>query len=488
MSEPVDPITGLRDYVEAIGDRGLLQTIRDADWEYELGAITEVGSELDDPQAILFDDIKDYPEGFRILTLPYVTDKHHAIGLNLDQEASSVELVEEWKNKMREMEEVPPTEVQTGPVKENVIEGDDVNVWDFPAPMWHADDGGRFIGTGNSFITKDPDSDWVNMGVYRNQVHDENTVGVVVNQIHHGWEHFEKYWERGEDAPVVIDQGPSTWVYAGACTPMPHGYSELELAGGLKGGPIEVIIEEDTGLPVPAHSEFAMIGRVPPPEEESHIEGPFGECFGYYAGDEEERTVVKVDKIWHRDDPIIKGCPELKEETHVHALGGHLVTSARAWNAIEDEIPNVKGVYSLYQPCQTGSSILVVSIDKKYTGHGKQAAAAAFSAQAAVTSNWMTVAVDEDIDPSDPKDVMFALTTRCSPEEDIDMIQNAPSFFLDPRVKPEDREVKEFTSTAMIVDATRPDFWDRQEYPKVVEFDDEYKQEIHEKWNMDEWG
>ena len=99
----------------------------------------------------------------------------------------------------------------------------------------------------------------------------------MVVGAHHGRLMAEKYWALGRDVPVVVLGGQDPYVYAGACAPLPWGYSELDYAGGLLGEPVEVIIEHETGLPIPSHAEIAMIGRIPPPEKEARMEGPFGQ-------------------------------------------------------------------------------------------------------------------------------------------------------------------------------------------------------------------
>lgn len=487
------PVKDLREYVDVIDDAGLLREVEGADWEYEIGALTEIGARVNKPKALLFDSIKDYAQGYRILSLPYVTDKHHALALGLSHDASSVELIREWKERIQDINRIEPNEVSSGPVQENIFEGDDVDVLDLPAPIWNEKDGGRFIGTGNAILTRGPPGDedwnWVNAGVYRNQVHDRNTLGLWINQTNQAIHQMRRWWERGESAPIVVDQGPEPYVYVGACAKLQKGDPELEYGAGLKGEPIDVIYDGDTGLPVPARSEIAMIGHVPPPEEETHPEGPFGECFGYYAGGaglKEERIVIKVDKLWHRNDPILKGCPELKDQAHVHALGAQFGTSAKAWETVERNVENVRGVYSLYQTCQQGSNILVISIEQEFGGHPKQAGLAAASAQNAMTGNMMTIVVDDDIDPSDPEEVFFAMTTRCTPDRDIDIVRNTASFELDPRPTPWDRERGDFTNSIAIVDACIP-YHLKEEYPEVVDFPEDYKAELADRFNVNEW-
>jgi len=95
----------------------------------------------------------------------------------LEEKLSNLEIVRQWKDKWNNYKPVPPVEVNSGPVMENVFEGDDINVLSLPAPLWHQKDGGRYIGTGVVTITKDPEEGGVNAGTYRVMVQDKKTLG-----------------------------------------------------------------------------------------------------------------------------------------------------------------------------------------------------------------------------------------------------------------------------------------------------------------------
>jgi 4-hydroxy-3-polyprenylbenzoate decarboxylase len=308
----------------------------------------------------------------------------------------------------------------------------------------------------------------------------------MTNQTHHGRVHVEKFWDRGEPAPVVVTLGQSPHIYAGSCLPLPAGYDELEFAGGLKGSPIEVIHDEETGLPVPANAEIALLGEVPPPDQRTEEEGPFGECAGYYAGGRRHHPVIEVREIWHRDDPILQGNPTMYGSAMRHALGGEIVTSAAIWDAVDEDIPNVRGVFSLYQQCQQGAEIVVVSIEQDYAGHAKQAAAAVRGARATGTMTRMVVVVDEDIEPGNLEEVLFALSSRVDPAEDVDIVEGLPSANLDPRVSPERMDEGDLTSSTMLVNACKPYHW-KDEFPRRNRISDDVRAEMVEKWDVEEW-
>lgn len=228
-------VDSLRDFIEVVEERELLKRIDGADWNIEIGALTETVAFAENPKTLLFDSIEGYPDGHRVVTNLYATEMLQAIALGLPIDRSGTDLVDAWRMKYDELEDIEPREVADGPVRENVQRGDDVDVLSFPVPLWHEHDGGRYFGTGDSVITRTPDGDWVNVAVYRSMVHDEERIGLMTNQTHHGRVHVRQFWERGEDAPVVITAGQSPYIYAGACLPLPAGYDELEFSGGLKG-------------------------------------------------------------------------------------------------------------------------------------------------------------------------------------------------------------------------------------------------------------
>lgn len=442
-------IESLRDYVDIVDSKGLLKKVENADWNLEVGAITQVVALSHSPKVLLFDSIKDYPKGHRIATNLYILLRLQALVFGLPENLSGVELVRLWKERSKKLAPIPPRKVSSGPIKQNVVTGENVDILKFPIPQWHESDGGRYYGTGDVSITRDPDDGWINFGVYRSQVFNKNTVGVNIAPDHHGHLIMNKYWSKGEPMPIAIVGGHDPYLYAGACMQLPWSNSELEFSGALKGSPIDVIIDEDTNLPIPANAEIAVIGNVYP--NQVREEGPFGECTGYYTKSG-PKPYMKIEKILHRENPILQGSPPMYGSAMMHALGAQISTSARIWQAVEREVPNIKGVFSLYQQCQAGSEIIAVSLKQAYAGHWKHAGMAALSARAGIIYNKAVIVVDEDIDPSDWKDVIWALVTRSEPAEDVDIIRGVPTH----GGKWSESDPTGWSSSTMIINATRP--------------------------------
>ena len=172
---PTRTFRDLRDWLKRIDDLGELRVVRGARAEDEIGMATELTGRVHGTPALLFDEIPGYRKGFRVLSNALGWFPRLALTLGLDPAQPPEDLVRSWQARVSAgIEPIPSIEVKDGPIFENVKRGADVDMTIFPAPKWHEDDGGRYIGTGSFDITRDPDNGWVNLGCYRVMVHDKN--------------------------------------------------------------------------------------------------------------------------------------------------------------------------------------------------------------------------------------------------------------------------------------------------------------------------
>ena len=453
----------LQHFVEAAKKISDWREIKGADWDLEIGTLIEATAELiPQPPMLLFDEIKGYARGFRIVSLPYASYKRVALGLGLPHEKSKLELVRLASRKIRSAKPIPPKQVSDGPVTENVMTGSEVDLYKFPVLRSHQTDGGRYIGTGDVVINVDPDSGYVNMGTYRMQVHERNLLGLWMSPGQHGRQICMKYWEKGQSCPVVATFGQDPLTFMASITKFPWEKSELDYVGGLRGKPLEIIKGPVTGLPIPAHAEIAVEGYVPPPGEEARDEGPFGEWTGYYSGGTvgtgESQPVIKIKAIYHRNNPM------LDDEAPLWPGAVRFDLNLRAgllWDQLESMgIQDVVGVYG------HTNYLYVVSIRQRYAGHARQAGHALISASASARHGRYVVVVDEDIDPTNLKEVLWAMMTRVDPRTDIEVVEGCWSTPLDPRMPPEKREARDHTNSRAIFYAVRPFAW-REKFPKV---------------------
>jgi len=468
----------LRDYIDEVDRAGELKVIEGADWNLEIGAITELMAERRGP-ALLFDRIKDYPVGYRVLTNAFNTLNRTALVHGLPTGLTPIQTLGAWREKMKEYRPVPTVEVENGPIKENVLLGKDIDLLKFPTPKWHEEDGGRYIGTGCCVITRDPDDGWVNLGCYRAVIQDSTRLTIKINLGKHGRLMMSKYHAKGESCPVAVAVGQEPTLFATAADmAITRGVSEYEYAGWMKGAPIEVVKGVTTGLPVPATAEIVIEGEIPPPPFESLPEGPFGEWTGYTA--EFTRGVhptMTVTAILHRNDPIILGVPPLRPPIPFDFAIPK--KAAGVWDQIEKaDIPGIKGVW--FPPGFSSAAILAIAVEQQYPGHAKMAALVGSACRAGTYGGRITNVVDDDIDVSNIGELMWAVATRCKAEE-VDIVRGLWTAPTDPRMDPEDRNKNLIVSSRIIINACRP--WDMlKDFPPVNKFSDDYREKTLEKW------
>jgi UbiD family decarboxylase len=179
---------GLREWLAILAARGEVTTLENVDWNLEMGAIVDVlyREHPPYPPALVFDRIKDHLPGYRTLFGHFASPQRIALTLGVDEEFDHVlKFTRMYHEKIKHCIPSPRAEVSSGPVQENCQEGGEVNLLDFPAPLLHENDGGRYLGTGHLVVTKDPDSEWVNVGTYRIMVWDKNTAGIYIGPGKH---------------------------------------------------------------------------------------------------------------------------------------------------------------------------------------------------------------------------------------------------------------------------------------------------------------
>jgi len=469
-----EPHVDLRDWLERVDDIGELQKIDNVDWNLEMGAVAEMiyHARPENPPAILFDNIPGYPKGFRVLSGMTNSARRLALTLNLPEPEAPMDVVQAYRDRMKTFEPKPANVVKKGPVFENVDRDNEVDLLKFPVPFLHELDGGRYIGTGDLVIMRDPEEQWVNLGTYRVMVHDKNTVGLWMSPGKHGRLIREKYFKADKPCPVLISVGHDPLLFLSSGNEVEYGLSEFSYSGGHRGLPIDVVESELHGLPMPAHGEIVLEGEILP--NEMLPEGPFGEWTGYYASSVREDPVVRVRRVYYRNNPILTMARPGRPPSD-YSFSKCVIKSAMIWDEVEKAgLPGVKSVWC--HEAGGGRLFNIIAIDQKYPGHSKQAGLLAAGCHAGNYLGRFVVVVDADIDPTNTFDVMWAIASRCDPDEDIDVIRRTWSGALDPRKRAGDN----FNSRA-IVDACRPFDW-RDEFPAVAESSPELKAKTLKKW------
>lgn len=468
----------LREYIELVRREDRCQLYEGVDCDLEMGAITELQCLVENNPLLLFDNIKGFPAGYRVVSNVVNTARRVALALGLPHEASKIEMVRALRRKLNGIKgPVPAVQVEKGPVMENIITGKDVDLAKFPIAKWHELDGGRYLN-GGMIILRDPEEGYINLGCYRVQAFEKNVATIHIVDRRHGALIRRKYWERGQRVPVAVVCGQDPLLWYASTMAVPWGASEYGYAGALRNRPVETVKGISTDLPIPATAELVLEGEIHLPGGETRVEGPMGEWAGYFAGDALPEPIFEVKSIMHRNDPIIFGAP-VNIGAHDFYNGSSIIAAALIWDKLDAQVPGIQGVW-VSSEARSGIMI-IISIKQLYPGHAKQVAIAATGSNDRL-NRWVIV-VDEDIDPSNIGEVMWALGTRCDPATAIDVMQNCWGMRSDPLLSPEQRDRGEIYSSKALVYACKPYSW-KDQFPPSLRSSPELLQRVREKFKL----
>jgi UbiD family decarboxylase len=474
----------LGEYLDRLNELSELKRVNGANWSEEIGAISEIMTERQGP-ALLFDEIKDYPKGYRVASNVFSTPRRTAIAFGIPAEPGDT-LARRWAAMLEKFNSIPPEEVSSSPVFENVMKGEQINLLQFPTPKWHEKDIGRYIGTGVCVVQKDPDTGFVNVGAYRVAVHDKTTCTIFIEHGKHGDQIRRKFWQQGKKCPVVVSVGQEpilTALSGSAIYHCPDGVSEFEVAGYLHRTPYPIVPAPVTGIPMPATSEIVMEGFIPSPQEALEMEGPFGEWTGYYAHGRRPETIIEVKAVYYRNDPIIFGAPPVRPINCVFFanLGGEDTASKAKLE--KAGIPGVSKVFLLARPF-----LKVVSLKQMYESHVDDVIRVLVPGGDRYRGHEIWVLVDDDIDPANAAEVLWAVASRCAPESDVKVIPGTGVWQLDPRIPPQDRSNPDqdhgrqrYRADNLVINACRPFRW-FNDFPPVAVNGPELRNQVMEKW------
>jgi len=470
------PYRDLRAYIEKLGEEGEVQRIeKEVDWDMEVGAIIRRSYDLKAP-APFFQKIKDYPRGYRIFGAPLGTSRRPgcyfarmALTMDMRPDATAVEIIEEYIQRRKNL--IKPVLVTDGPCKEVILKEDEVDLFKFPAPILHGGDGGRYLGTWHCSITKDPDTGWINWGMYRLMIHDKNTLGgIIAKNAHIGLHYYQKYESRGRPMEFAIAIGPEPVCTLIAASRQPIGVNEADVVGAIRREPIELIKCETVDLMVPASAEIVLEGVVNPNERRD--EGPFGEYTGYRVAERAPRPVYHVRCITHRKDPILTsscmGVP-VDDNAPVSNLTG-------AAGILDDLRTRGYPVRMVYRPMEA-IHMTIVSTKVPYPNYVQELASAVWSSNAQRSWGYLVI-VDDDVDVTNMEEVLWAITTRCHPERGIHKFKS-PGSELTPYASLEER--RNLQGASVLMDCTWPKDWPEEAIPVKASFDVMWPKEIQQK-------
>ena len=285
----------IREYLAGLEAAGMLKRITaEVDLEHEVGAICSRSLERGGP-ALVFENVKGYSGKPLVANLLSSTKLlAFAFGTDEDEEQIYQRIVLGLQNR------IPSRILPTGPCKEEVQRGEEVDLYAFPTPLWHEHDGGQYIATTAGFITREPATGNLNMGSYRCMLKDRTTLsmagGLRTPKDPGGGDHIITNEQTGMATPVAIVLGMDPYLSLATGSPVPadeEGQTEYEAAGAWRGVATELVRCETSDLLVPANAEIVLEGEVVPGARTE--EGPHGESTGFY-GENKEAFVVRSEE------------------------------------------------------------------------------------------------------------------------------------------------------------------------------------------------
>lgn len=421
----------LRRYLAALEAIGEVQRIATpVALDLEIGAVSRRAGEIGQA-APLFESIPERP-GFRVLGAPGgVSSKpgqwlaRIALALGLPPGATGREIVEAFAA-ARARPLIPPRVVETGPCKQNIHTGDDVDLLELPAPLLHDGDGGRYLNTFGVICCETPDKAWRSWSIARIMVVDgKRMAGIVAPNQHVGM--VRQAWtDIGQDMPFALAIGAQPVIPFVGGMPLPELMDEVAYAGAITGEPIDCVRAETVDVLVPATAEIVVEGFLS--RTETAPEGPMGEYAGYlWEGPPSPKPVYNVTAVTHRDDAIlpISVAGEPPEENHTAwgiPIAGEIVFLLR-----EAGFP----VATAWSPLESANHWFVIAVQRGWreaTGLRsgelcRRVAEILFEKKGGMGTPKYLV-VNDDIDISNIKEVVWAFATRNHPGSQGALVYN----------------------------------------------------------------
>jgi 4-hydroxy-3-polyprenylbenzoate decarboxylase len=326
---------------------------------------------------------------------------------------------------VKKVMDMAPKTVRGAPCQEVVIAAEDVDLSHLPIQTCWPGDAGPLI-TWPLVVTKGPNKERINLGIYRQQVIGRNRV-IMRWLAHRGGALDFQDWcaaHPGMRFPVSVALGADPATILAAVTPVPDSLSELAFAGLLRGTRTELVKSVSNDLPVPATAEFVMEGYIEPGDEAD--EGPFGDHTGYY-NEVERFPVMTIERITHRRDPIYHSTYTGRPPDEPAVLG--VALNEVFVPLLQKQFPEITDFYLPPEGCSY--RMAVVTMKKQYPGHAKRVMMGVWSFLRQFMYTKFVIVTDDDVDARDWKDVVWAMTTRMDPARDTTVIENTPIDSLD---------------------------------------------------------
>lgn len=414
-----------REFIAALESIGELQRIdTEVDWNLEIGAIIRRSYDLRAP-APLFTNITGYQgTGFTVLGAPAsLSGSAHplariALSVGLPATASGQDIIETLAA-ARDKPGIAPVTVAraSAPCKQNVQTGDDIDLFTFPTPLIHGNDGGRYIQTYGMNIARTPDGSWTNWSINRMMIAGKSTLACLIPPPQHLGIIRSQWAAQGKPMPIALALGVEPGLPFVGGMPLPEGADESEYLGAVFGEGIEVVPAETVDLLVPATAEIVIEGHIA--LGETVLEGPMNEFPGYNATEASPKAVFHVSAITYRDGatlPVVAAGPPVEED---HTIIGTTAAAEITYILRKAGLP----VASAWYPYEAAVHWLVLAIESDWhetlgitaADLARRIADIVFAGKPGINAP-KTLLIENDIDITNLTEVVWAFATRAHPE------------------------------------------------------------------------
>ncbi|MFC1958825.1 UbiD family decarboxylase [Chloroflexota bacterium] len=471
--------TDNRQFIQALDKTGdIVHIKKEVDWDLEVGAIGRRAYETEGP-AILFENIRDYP-GHRIFSGMLGTFRRVAIALDLPPETPIPQIYAEYAKRIETT--VKPKIVESAPCQENVVLGDDVDLYELPTPYLHEGDGGRYIATWAFEVTKDPDSGLHNWGMYRFMIHNKHyIVGWPRATSHLAMTLHGKYVPDNKPMPMAVVLGADPACTAVSTVSYGVNVDEADYAGAWNQKPVELVKCKTLDLLVPANAEIIIEGEILP--DRVVPEGPFGEYPGFRTEGVRSGVLCEIKAITYRNSPIFTTIQLGVPQDDSSVLASMTAAVAMKRGLLRHGVP----VTEVYAPPYGVTHLIIVGVKQG----GKKVADQVrdfFLSRRRVDPNKIIV-VDE-ADPFNWGEVMHDFATKCHPVKGVSVNEVVGKAMpLTPCYSSEER--RKYDGGLDVFDATWPAEADRfNQVPVRNSFQVMYPEELKDKVikNWKEYG
>ncbi|MEV0480208.1 UbiD family decarboxylase [Streptomyces sp. NPDC050508] len=476
--------------LESIGE--LRQIDEEVDWSLEIGAVVRRSYDLRAP-APLFTNITGYQgTGFRVLGAPGgLSGPAHPlarIALALGQPADTPgQSLMEAVVAARDRPGIPPQVVPaaSAPCKENILLGDDIDLFAFPTPLIHGNDGGRYIQTYGMNIARTPDGSWTNWSINRMMIAGRDTLACLIPDPQHLGVIRAQWAEQHEPMPVALALGVEPGLPFAGAYPLPEGADESHFLGALFGEGIEVVPAETVDLMVPATAEIVIEGHIA--FDETVMEGPFNEYPGYNAVEQSPKPVFHVSAITHRDAailPVVAAGPPVEED---HTLSGTMHAAEILYKLRKAGLP----VTSTWFSYESAMHWLIVAVRSDWhetmpvgsAELARRVGEVAFEGKAGYGAPKILL-VEDDIDITDINEVVWAFATRTHPEHGEVHFPAEPHVQLS--VYLSEAEAHSYRAGKVLYNCLLADLFDEKDRPVKGSFENGWPKEIQQRV-LDKW-